>query len=496
MRKVEKVIGGIVFLLLLVFTLKPIVEGSIPFWYDPARDLLLGLDNLHKPSFIGPPSGIPGIFYGPYWIWLLSAAEVISRDPRIITFLVLTLPYFTIFPFILYKFSQLFGKYTWLLLFALFILHFPYPTQLWNPHPAPLLYLLLVYLLVFTPFVFKRENIIKLFLAGFVGGLIVNFHISFGIGILLSSTFFVIIQLALVARKNHKNWFLFLLLFLFFCFGVIISFAPFFLFEIKHGFHQIQALLVTLRKSTFENSSVVGQVGMSKNQISASFWARLEQFIAIPMNFIAPLLILSLFYIVYRSRKFKEKLTQLDRKFLTLILLNIAIVTYIYLTSKNPVWGYHFISVELFFLLIIGWVVGKVPVLQKLLMVWVGILLIMSSINFVQTFNSKTTNSTFAAKKQIIDAIYADAHGPFSIAVNEPSIYTYDYDYLFGWLGKKYHFTPDIENKQNIVYLIITDPQPGTVKDFTNVKAPDKEYTTVSQWQGQDKTLIIKRYKK
>src|SRR3989338_7604981 len=85
-----------IFLLLVPFIIiiKPIFNGAIPFWYDPARDLLMAWDNLKKITLIGSTSGIPGIFYGPYWIWLLSIGVAISKDPRVVLFLIITLPYF------------------------------------------------------------------------------------------------------------------------------------------------------------------------------------------------------------------------------------------------------------------------------------------------------------------------------------------------------------------------------------------------------------------
>src|SRR3989338_476175 len=96
----------------LLLALSSVLTGSIPFWFDPGRDLMLASDNLHKLSLIGPPSGIPGFFYGPYWIWLLSLGMLFSRDPKIIAIIVLTIPYFVIFPFALYKLSQLLDKTT------------------------------------------------------------------------------------------------------------------------------------------------------------------------------------------------------------------------------------------------------------------------------------------------------------------------------------------------------------------------------------------------
>src|SRR5690349_7189844 len=88
-------IPPILIILINIFT------GNISFWYDPARDLLAGLANLHKPTLIGPTSGIPGVFYGPYWIWLLSFGQLFSHDPRIVVLIAGALPYLIFFPMVL-----------------------------------------------------------------------------------------------------------------------------------------------------------------------------------------------------------------------------------------------------------------------------------------------------------------------------------------------------------------------------------------------------------
>ena len=78
----------------LFLSLRSVLWGGIPFWSDPARDLLLAWDNLHKISLIGPPGGIPGVFYGPYWLWILSLIQYVSLDPRVVTLTALLIPYF------------------------------------------------------------------------------------------------------------------------------------------------------------------------------------------------------------------------------------------------------------------------------------------------------------------------------------------------------------------------------------------------------------------
>ena len=125
----------------LIVTLHSILSGAMPFGYDPARDLLSAQENLKKLTLIGPPGGIPGIFYGPYWIWLLSIGLIFSRDPRYISVFVLVIPYFILFIGLLLKLAKIIGKRNCILLWLLFFFSYPdYINDLWHPHLAPIIF--------------------------------------------------------------------------------------------------------------------------------------------------------------------------------------------------------------------------------------------------------------------------------------------------------------------------------------------------------------------
>src|SRR5258708_37703110 len=186
-------------LLTCVFSLREILSGSIAFWFDPARDLLSALNNLHKITLIGPPSGIPCIFYGPYWIWLLSISLIFSKDPRIISIIIEFLPYFLIFPILLYKLF----KGDAIILWLLFFLSFGYYTSnIWNPYLAPL-FIFVSYYLLLTNFYQSKRDMYKIFLAGIVSGLALNFHISFTTGFIIGVYIFLFATIVSLYKKNR-----------------------------------------------------------------------------------------------------------------------------------------------------------------------------------------------------------------------------------------------------------------------------------------------------
>lgn len=486
----------------LSISLYSVILGNIPFWYDNARDMLLSLDNLAKPTLIGPTSGIPGIFYGPYWIWLLSFSQLFSKDPRSATFIVGILPYFVFFPLVLLQFSKLFRLPTIILIWLLFIFSsgMSYATNMWNPHLAPLLFLILIYLLVFTDN--SNKNIArygKILLAGLVAGFIINFHISFGLGVFLGTVLFFLVEFLTNFIKNKAKWRQGIsdsvVLIILFLLGLFITFIPFLLFEVRHGFNQIETAINAFTKY----GAVVSLKGLSKEQILQSFFGRVGTLLHIPglWAYIGELLTLGFFFIAWKYNKLK--LGEHEKKLIkVLFAISIGILS-VFLTAKNPVWSYHFIGTEIIFLLLIALIVSNISVLRYLLAVWV--LFIVSSYVFSFGENFRTNryaSSSLYTKSLIVDLIGTDA-GPrqYTVFNYSPSIYQYEYSYLFRWkYNKDVPFDPGtIYPESKRVYVIVPNISESAKKGYVNYRAPDTYYNTTKTWEIPDGTVILKREK-
>ncbi|KKR32339.1 MAG: hypothetical protein UT63_C0046G0004 [Candidatus Gottesmanbacteria bacterium GW2011_GWC2_39_8] len=514
----------------ITIALRDIFSGSIPFWYDPARDLLLALDNLRKPTLIGPPTGIPGLFYGPYWLWLLSLILLVSRDPRFITLFVQALPYLILFPLLLSKFGKdIFGK-IWILLWLFFFISYkPYITSLWNPNLVPLFFLVLLYLV--TKVDMKIKNLKILFAMGFVNGLMVNFHVSFSLGIFIGLILFITINMFVnrchcdpptggevaakagsrcggtiptVKTKNlrdrhaHTSLAMTMILSLFksyfFLFsGLLLTFVPFFLFEIRHGFMQIQSLSKTFFFATFYHSAVVGQTGLKPYQIVSEFFSVPSTLLHTSNNVIALFSFLIIIALYFKLKEKKLSFQDKEEKLLLFLFLCTTSVLFVFLSSKNPVWSYHFIGVEIIFILLIGILANKINWLKYLLIIWIIVLGFSETRNILSSLNRNPyTVPSLVTKEYIVDTIYRDAgNTPFSVNVYSPAIYTFDFDYLFKW---KQNSVLLLDSKT--IYLIIPDTKESVRKDFINYKTPDKIYSTIKTWQIPDGTWIVKRVRK
>ncbi len=477
-----------------LIAIKILIDGSFPFWDDPARDFLLGWENHSKISLIGPPSGIPGIFYGPYWIWILSLALFISRDPRIVIFLVFTIPYFVGIPFILFKLSKYFAKLSILSGWILFVFSFGigYSTSAWNPHLAPVLLVFLLYFFINTDLRHPtRSDYVNFLILGGLLGLVLNFHISLGIGLLVGILLYAVIQFIrhFQTEKSFLTYFRKNVIF-FICFliGLLIVFLPFFIFELRHGFQQVQTILATLTAK----GSVVSVKGLSDEAILVEFFKRLASFLFLPLPIVEIGIFFSIFLLVLKIREFTEK-----EKSLLLLLLSffIGVIT-IYLSSKNPVWDYHLRGTEIIFLFLLL-LLGKFSTIRYSFFLWAIIVVVINIFGFIQSLSQNPLLLPgFASKAKVAQLIIKDAkEKDYVIFAYNDSIYTYEYAYLFKWLANKdVPFDPGNNPKnKDLVYLIIPPIKDELKENFINFRTKNEIYKTTSTWRIPDGTVIIRR---
>lgn len=497
----------ILFILIpFILTFKELIQETFPFWYDPARDFLFALDHVQKPTLIGPPTGIPGLFYGPYWIWILSVSLLISKNPKFAAFIILALPYFTLFPYILFKFKDTFGWKACLFLWIIFISTYRiYTTYLWHPHLAPLFYLILTYLLLKTINLQQKNfSIPNIFLVGILSGLILNFHISFGAGVFFSSLIYIfvvsVITIASIKGEIYQHLRKSVLSFLLFLIGFFLTTIPFFIFEIRHNYQQIKSIAYTLDQAIFKNSAVVGQTGMSKKEIIQTLFVnKISDVLSIKTEFILGFYTLIIFILFFRLIYKKISFSKSEKSILLYIFISFITIFLIYVSSKNPVWGYHFIGTEIIILLLIGLVFKKSYFLSKHSLYLAIIYILPLFFSLLNSFQLDPISfASFASKKHITEYIYRDSkNDEFSVYAYSSAIYTYDFDYLFRWLGEsKFNKKPVTDqNLAKYVYLVIPETTMPIREDFINYKTPQKFYSTIYQKEFPDGTQVLKREK-
>ncbi len=487
-------------ILSFIIVIKPIVSGNIPFWYDPGRDLLLAWDNLIKPTLIGPTTGIQGVFYGPFWIWLLSIALLISKDPRIVDFIVLTIPYFTILTLVLWALSKnIFNKKISYSLWLLFILSCSnYANQIWSPNLAPLVFLIICFLIVSTDLIntkVKYQNIIFL---GMLTSFLLSFLFSLTMVIPVSIVIYFLINfsICLVIQKNNiwqliKKWTLIIISYFS---GVIICLLPTILFEVKHGFNQTKALVNNLTQGyVHKTTAILG--GLNQKESINEFVSRLAALTHLPNNIFILVISIALIYLVWQLIKHKIIIKKEEFRILLFIFTTSISIFLIFFTSKNPVFGYRFIGVEIISIFLIGIIASKIKIIEKVLFIGAIFYLLFNLYSFINSFNKTNTASNLASRMYIVNLIYKDANKkPFAYLAKNAAIYTFDYDYLFRWMARKYGYFPEINIQQvKIVYLIIPNELISDKKGFMENRTPEEKYTTIKEWLNPDGSIVVKR---
>lgn len=487
-------------LLMFYFTVRALYFGAFAFWFDPARDLGLGLANLKKLSLIGHPSGgLAGVFYGPYYIWFISFAELISKDPRWVWFMVATVPYFTLFPLALYKLRKYSDVATLLGFFLLFLLSFNNYSQVWNPNPVPIMYLFTVYFASKVTFR-KKTGIIYAILTGLSAGLIANFHMSYGIAIVISFFLIFLSDMALhFFLKSKERLFLLkskIISLTGYVTGVFLTYVPFLLFELRHGFNQTKIIIENFELGLKGTSLNLGQ-GFSKTGIINFFFMQGGKLLHISPFLLVFFLLASFGYIFFVSYKKKKKpFTPDEKQLLILVTVNAAVVLSIFLLTKNPVYDYFFIGVEMFFFLIALLIIKKIPFIRFFFIGLAFYLFMIRLSGELRTFHAKNTSSNYESKRKTVEMMFDDVKkSPFTVFIYDPAIYTFDYNYLIEMYREKYGFGPSREKSQDrIAYVILPqNKNQGALQSFTDYHTPNNEYKTTERWMMDDGTVVLRR---
>jgi len=207
----------------------------------------------------------------------------------------------------------------------------------------------------------------------------------------------------------------------------------------------------------------------------------------------------SLVVITFVFYKFKKISFSAVEQRLLILLGSMSIgVLAIYLNAKNPVWTYHFIGTDIIFMLALGLLLKKTSWLKCVLGVY-ALIVFIGFVNFQLRPKPMHVAPDLFTKESATAQIIDDAGAiPYTVFAYNPSIYTYEYAYLFRWLAnKEVPFDPgQIAQGDSVVYLLFPPDTASKISDdFSHFHTPDAEYTTAQTWNYSDGSIVIKRVK-
>ena len=207
------------------------------FHNDEGRDALIAAEMIRtgKPTLLGPQTSVGNMYLGPLYYYLMVPALFLSGGnpvgPAIMVALsgVLT-------TYLIYLVSQKwFGKISGIiasLVFATSPLFVHYTASSWNPNLVPLISILIIMALEAK----------KYFWLGLLFGILFQLHY-------VAMAFAVVVVIwSLYSSKNPRIIIVMLL-------GFVFATAPFWLFEVRHDFLNIQALFTYLEGTGVKNGA-------------------------------------------------------------------------------------------------------------------------------------------------------------------------------------------------------------------------------------------------
>ena len=421
-------------------------QGFFAFTSDQGRDLLKVKEVVEDKNLtlIGPTTGLPGIFYGPWWYYYLAPIYLISAgDPQNITlsFVFLGIISLVSLYLLIYKLTKnqivSFGISSTAAMSQSLLAS---ATQIWSPSLVPPL---IIFCIFCMQKIYQRKKPLWFLLLGLTTGLIFDSEAAFGIvfifSSILTSTFFPKIFL----KKTYGYFFI----------GIFIVILPRILFELKNQFLISKAIINWISHPQIyqEKLSIVERIINRSDLFFLNFSQTLTQ--SDKLKAIIPLMIFVL--LISRSRKLLYR--NFIFKFLTLITLFAFIGFVIY---PDAVWDYYLVGLPIITLTLSGLIFSYNYKSNKKIVISSMILI------FLLNFYSKTT-SPFAITWQGDGAIYRNQvkvmnslqeklKGDYSLYIYSPS----GVDFPFTYLLQRYRAQGEIDapkENQSRFYLIIRD---------------------------------------
>lgn len=488
-----------------------VFRDSVPFAYDMGRDLLYAKDIAfyHNPTLIGPAASIWGVYFGPFWFYFLSIPILISQHPYSAVFasastIIATgaLGYF------------LFKKYLtplYALAFSIIILFnattINISTFAFHANLLPILTLLLIY--------FCFLSVIKnpLFLSGAFFTASLMFHADPAPAVAFS----FVPPAVFIAYKMHRSKHL-LKTAAASVFAYTLPFIPHILFELRNNFTQTKSLLAYFSGS---NPSLSGQLPLAD---------RITNRISIFVDFISATFIKSnkfftfalIVFVAIGLYRFHKTKKDKNLKVLFWICVLTFVLTYaiytVAITVEIKNWYLH--SYTVIFALFLTFALISFKKYKLLLPIF---LIVFIFVNVYPLLNVQSKRSAISdpanLKNQLnaVESIYQDSKSQkFSVYVFTPSIYDYNYQYLFWWYGQKrnyglpqefsylpnqpkyvygkdeYQNTP---GKSDLIYLIVEQSQQNPFYKKEEWFKKFEGYNTVWQHEINGAITVQKRQK-
>jgi len=471
---------GILILYVLI-RIKPLHFQTVGYTYDQGRDFLKVAEMVatHKPTFIGPTTGINGLYHGAWWYYVLIIPFLLFKGSP------LGFYYFNFFiqigllTVVFFFLKKYFGNLI-ALLFGLVVALSPYFifTSLFVGNNIMVLPVMLGFLIAnFKIFEDKKiqKPLMLSLLTGLFLGLIGEFELSFGL--FLIPTYF----LALFIFKKLRTFYVKLPNLSFFLLGLGIAFTPRLLFEIKNKFLQTKTLLSFFFKPKLYNPKPYIDVIKDRVVLFKGYYEELFPNVFLALLFTV-LLVILLIYL------FKNK-TRLYAKSLLFFTYLVGMLFFLSTLYKDNFWRNYYDGIQYIFLFIISIILltaTKISLWEKygkkvliLLLIFIGLYQIILS------WQSTPKYEGLAVQRAVVTYILSHEKNTdnYCVRTYTPPVIPYTYNYLFTYEKMKKNVALPGNEWVNGTCWFIMEPDPFKFRlnEWKKVNEPEKKAIVTSK---------------
>lgn len=459
MRYFHHIVVFLIIIIFCYFRIKPIYLQTVPYIYDQGRDFLKAGEIIRDRHLlaIGPTTGVPGLFHGVWWYYLLAVFYALFNGlPQgfyIGMFFFTSLPALLFFFFLRKELNQLSS-----FLFLSLITISPYFIRASffaaNNFAAPVFVLVFLYALYMF---LKMQSQKWLFLIALVIGLAGEFELSFGF--LLLPAFILTTPFFGEFRRQAKK----IKSIMIFLSGLMIPFTPRILFEIKNRFIQTRSMInfVTHAPGTNQQSLV----GAIRERASVFLTYYTDIFYIKGLAFI--FLIVFVYFLLFKIGRVQI----VRRKYAFFLLLLVFFLFILSLTNKNNFfWSNYLEGIQYIFLVLI--VVGVDSLLKTrytyhLARFSVMILVLVSLYLLYADVANKYTvpGINLRSHLRIVNYLYQQSGDKkLCVRVYTPPVVPYTYRYLFDYYSRiRKHTLPTLDYVDGRCWYIMEEEQDSSV---------------------------------
>lgn len=483
-------------MILAIFSLlrlPSIYYREVAYTYDQARDFLAGARMItdHHLTFIGPTTGIGGLFHGVWWYYLTALTFLISHNP-ITVYISVFLVQLISMVLAMITLRRLLGSPS-ALIFGMIVSSGGYfirtSTFAGNnimAMPSYLAYILsLSYLILNQPV--GRRRLIALAVFGLSAGFVAEFELAFGL-FLIPVTLFVCILTPLRKLLSTKGSFVVYIT------SIIFPFVARILFEIKNHFIQTKVLLGFFTKPKYYTPKpyidvIRERVANFQNYLSESYISPWILYFFI----IVFLTAITLYFLNRSTRKIHRNTFTL---LATLVFVHIGLFL-LSLGYKDTFWNYYYEGIQ-YGLLICGILALSIVSLfvpkryvNTAISISFLVFVILSIVNIVPSWNKRNELNGLAIQEKVMQYVVdQEIPGrPFCAKVYVAPVipYTYDYLWLYHYLNKTIE-TPRDSFQRGYCWYILEPDQKGF--EFRTVKWKEDNIPPKATTKLEEKKII------